>query len=271
VPDNAALLTLSPQQQWGLVLGVLVFVVIFGGFIYLSKRLQGRAPFSGKRVKVIDRMMLTRDSAILLVQVGNRLLAVGVGKGAPSFLCELSSSDFPEYTGPATQTPAGFWSRFVRNIKTGITGGRPDQAQEDASFAEVLRQISEKDPVSGAENAGDAGYPHIIEEERRPVPNRFRRSYQSSIDNMTRLGEPDKLDRRSRFYDEGHNRPAASGMPRGYSELASVSEGGPASVRRARIMPDKPLVNEEERAERIGNVLNLIEQRQPMNDTGEER
>jgi flagellar biogenesis protein FliO len=262
VPGNASVLTLTPSQQWGLVLGVFVFVAILGGFVWLSKRVTGGSVFTGKRVKVIDRTMLTRDSMVVLVQIGPRILAVGAGKGAPSLICELSPSDFPEFLNgeDAVQKSSGFWSRFARNMKAGVTGNAASRPNQDASFEEMLRQISEKDPVSGAEAAGDAGYPHFREtpgqDERRPGGGRFRRSYQANIENMTKLREPDKLDRRSRFYDE----------PDDNSRRAAPPPPPPPK-------PPKPVMSEEERAERIDNVLDLIARRQSRaddrNDTGE--
>jgi flagellar biogenesis protein FliO len=258
VPNNAYF-AVGFQEILGLVLGVLVFIAVLGGFVYLSKRVQKGTVLSGRRIKTLDRMMVSRDSAILLVQVGARLLAVGVGKGPPSFLCEFSASDFPGLSAKTgtDKEPSGFWRRFARNMKNGITGGNPIQSQADTSFAEVLRQMTEKDPVPGGENAGDAGYPLMWEEERRPAPNRFRRSYQHSIDNMNRLSEPDRLDRRSRYYgdpEERNRRPAPPFPPP---------------------EPSKPVVNEEERTERIDRVLDLISQRQSRmderNELGEER
>jgi flagellar biogenesis protein FliO len=251
VPYNAYILTLTRQQQWGLVLGVLVFVAIFGGFIYLSKRLQRGAAASGRRIKILDRAMLTRDSAVMLIQVGTRLMAVGVGKGTPSILCELSHSDFaePENKPEAGRSDSGFLERFMRSMKSGVTGGGAAQSHQDASFSDLLRQLAENDPVSGAENAGDAGYPYLPDEERRPA-NRFKRNYQRSIDNMNRLSEPDRLDRRSRYYGDGRVRPAESGTP-------PMTPPAP---------PPRPVVSEEERAERIDNVLDLIAQRQSRTD-----
>jgi flagellar biogenesis protein FliO len=246
VPDNA--IFAGAWDTLRLVLGILIFVALFGGFIWLSKKFSGGSIVSGRRIKVIDRMMLTRDSTILIVQVGMRLLAVGTGKGAPSLLCELSPSDFPEFGKPpgARQRAGGFWERFARYFKAGFAG--KDDSDEDTSFAEVLRQISEKDPVPGAENAGDAGYPNVREEQR--PPNRFKRSgYQHSIDNMSRLSAPARLDRRSRLYPEGNQPPSPP--------------------------PPPPVVTEEERTERIDHVLDLIAQRQSRmderNDTGELR
>ncbi|MCL2002678.1 MAG: flagellar biosynthetic protein FliO [Oscillospiraceae bacterium] len=250
MPNNAYL-TIGLPETVGLILGVLVFIAVLGGFVYLSKRIQKGAAFSGRRIKVLDRMMLTRDSAVLLVQVGARLMAIGTGKGAPSFICEFSPSDFPEFAAKnaAGKEPPGFWGRFFKHMKSGVAGGHPGQADEDASFAEVLRQIAEKDPVPGGQSAGDTGSPVIREEDRRPQTNRFKRSYQNSIENMTRLSEPDRLDRRSRLYGgaEEHARPTPP--------------------------PAKPAVSEEERTERIDRVLDLISQRQSRmgdkNDTGE--
>lgn|GEM_PF-2877825 len=267
MPFNAYL-TIGARQTLGLVLGVLVFIAVLCGFVVLSKRLSKGSVFSGKgkQVKVIDRLMLSRDSAVMVVQIGSRLLAVGVGKGAPSFLCELSPEDFPEPIGnePRARNPSGFWGRFAHNMKANMTGGKTIRPGDDlstngdSSFADVLRQISEKDPVSGAEDAGDAGYPHLREEK----PQRFRRgNYHTSIENMTRLSEPDTLDRRSRYYgDTTSVRPP--------QPPAAVPPPEPPQP-----MPPAPAATETERKEQVDQLLDMIAQRQarmePRKNTGD--
>jgi flagellar biogenesis protein FliO len=248
------------QQIMGLVLGVLVFIAVLGGFAYLSKRVSGGAALSGRRMKVLDRTMLTRDSYVLLVQIGLRILAVGVGKGAPALLCELSPSDFPEFakkTAGERKDP-GFWGRFASNIKAGFTGKSVVQPEEEASFSDILQQIAEKDPVPGEEVAGDAGYPHLWEAERRPAPPRFGRrvNYQSSIENMNRLSEPDMLDRRARFYSGPDKTP-----PR--------RDPAPSAPPSPHVPPPelpRSAAAEEERTERIDQLLDLIAQRQSRMD-----
>jgi flagellar biogenesis protein FliO len=151
-------------------------------------------------MKIIDRMMVSRDTSILLVQIGTRLLAVGSGKGMLSLICELSPSDFlgfAEKTAVGSSSESGgFWKRFARNMKANVTGSA-SETDADTSFAEVLMQIAEKDPPSGAEDAEDAGPVSLQEEEEISFPSRLRRpSYQVSIENMSRLSEPDNLDKR---------------------------------------------------------------------------
>jgi flagellar biogenesis protein FliO len=180
------------------VLGFIVFFAVLGGFFWLSKRVSGGQLLAGRRMKVIDRVMVSRDSTIVLVQIGSRLFAVGTGKGTPTFICELSPSDFPEPADKPEKSsgPGGFWGRFARNMKANVSGAAAEtSAAEEASFAEVLMQI--KDPPSGAEDAGEAGHTLLREEEETSFPSRLRRpSYQVSIENMSRLSEPDNLDSR---------------------------------------------------------------------------
>lgn len=274
MPNNAYL-AMGLGEALGLAFAILIFVAVMGGFVYLSKRMSGGKVFSGRRIKVIDRMMLSRDSYVMLVQIGMRLLAIGVGKGAPTILCELSPSDFPEYAKKTDESPkdTGFWNLFKRNMKASLTKGGAAPTEDNASFAAVLQQMAEKDPVPGAENARDAGYPHLWEEERRPAPPRFRRpNYQASIENMTRLSEPDTLDRRSRFYGDTSVRPGprpAAGPPPQAAYTAPPPPAAPA-------LPSNPYddgTGEEDRSERIDQLLDLIAQRQSRmddrNDTGD--
>ena len=276
MPGNAYL-AMSFQQKLGLVFGAFVFIAILAGFVVLSKRMSGGPVLSGRRIKVIDRMMLTRDSSILLVRVGLRILAVGVGKGVPSLLCELSPKDFPEFAAKPEESPkeAGFWNRFARNMKSGLTGGSISQTEEDASFAAVLQQIAEKDPVSGAENAGDAGYPLLWEEEQRPAPPKFKRSgYQASIENMTRLSEPDALDRRSHQQqwqqqrERQRQRAAAPGVRFAGAEapMQPPPVYAPPMPPPPAPEPPAPAVSDEERSGRIDQLLDMIAQRQSRMD-----
>jgi flagellar biogenesis protein FliO len=264
---------MTPGQLWGLVLGVFVFVAVLAGFVYLSKRMSSGAVLSGRRIKIIDRIMVARDSTILLVQIGTRLMAVGVGKGPPTFICELSASDFPELSkNPEAETADtdGFWKRFKRHFKANLTGKTAGRKNESSSFAAVLQEIAEKDPPPGTTNAGVAGYPRFTEEERRPPQQRFRRGgYQKSIENMNRLSEPDSLDRRTRGYATP---PPYPHSPQQAAQIHPPQQAAPppAPVPARTVLP--PAENMEERGERIDQLLDIIAQRQSrmaQNDTGD--
>lgn len=278
----AALTGLSLGGKLGLALGILVFTAVLGGFYYLSKRVSKGAFFSGRRVKVLDRMMVSRDVTILILQIGTRLLAVGVGKSGATLLCELSPSDFPELL-KKTEEPegkTGFLNRFARNMKAGFTGSEPVQPDNDASFAEILQKIAESrpDPVPGAVNAGDAGYPHLWEEEPRysvpSAPQRPKRpNYQASIENMTRLSEPDALDSKVRYSGAPPVRteqrvasaPVSYTPPPTYVPPPAYTPP-PLAKQDVPPVPVAEPTTEEERTGRIDDLLDLIAQRQSRMD-----
>ncbi|MDR1669703.1 MAG: flagellar biosynthetic protein FliO [Oscillospiraceae bacterium] len=236
---------MPPGSIVGLVLGLLVFVLILGGFVYLSKRISKGTVFSGKRIRVIERLMVSRDASVLLLQIGLRLFVVGAGRDGVNLLSELSASDFAE--AQKSESPRGFMSRFKSNLRANVT--QTNKPEADTSFAELLQKM--KDPVSGsAEGAGNAGHPHTAD---KPETPRYDR-YQNEIENMTRLSQPDALDRRA------HNPPPRYETPsRRPAPVPSPAEPDPK--------------NEKERAERIDQLLDLVSQRQARlddrNNTGD--
>ncbi len=252
-------LLLTPGSVLGLVLGFLVFAVILGGFVYLSKRISKGTALSGKRLKVLERLMLSKDASILLLQVGLRLVVVGAGRDGITLLLELSPSDFAEAQKKTEESPRGFLSRFTRNMKTNFTGSAGSTV--DATFAELLRKMEEKDPVTGAaEDAGNAGYPHIQDDQpswQRVETSAPRRAgYQNEIENMSRLSQPDALDRRAHAETPRYAAPPRRPTP----PSASVSHSSEPG-------------NEKERAERIDQLLDLVSQRhariEDRNKTGD--
>jgi flagellar biogenesis protein FliO len=244
-------------QDLRLFLGILAFIAGLGGFIWLSRRVSGSRMLTGRRMKVIDRMMISRDSSILLVQIGSRLFAVASGKGVPSFISELSPSDFPEPEDKVISKPDGFLGRFVRNMKANASGADAE-TDTDVSFAEILKHI--KDPPSGAEDAGDAGHTCLREEET-PFPSRLRRpGYQVNIENMSRLGEPDNLD--SRFQKRKEEREWGGFVPARLTRNKETREMGNSHT------PVRP-VPKEGRGERVDQVLEMIAKRRSEKDTGD--
>lgn len=74
----------------------------------VSKGLSGRVgggTYSTKYMRHIDRMALSRDSAINIVQVGERYMLIGVSGGRVEMLCELKSEDLHELQSSDTPTP----------------------------------------------------------------------------------------------------------------------------------------------------------------------
>lgn len=76
--------------------------VLAWAFLRLSAR-RGFGTGSG-RARVLERLPLDGRRALYLVEIGERILLVGVGDGgAPSLIAELDPSELP----PASERPTG--------------------------------------------------------------------------------------------------------------------------------------------------------------------
>jgi len=86
----------------------------------LSSYNMGRA----RNMRVIERLMISRDAAVLLVQVGQRILAISSAKDGVRLLCELSPRDLPDISeerrpGPPDENST-FWQRFSHNMRINL-------------------------------------------------------------------------------------------------------------------------------------------------------
>jgi flagellar biogenesis protein FliO len=233
------LLMNDPGSVWGLVLGIVVFIVILGAFYFLSKRIAKGSVFAGKHMKVIERVMLGKETSILLLQVGLRLVVIGTGRDGMTLLFEMNAGDFMAAQKKEGE-PQGLFGRFTKSVRSGLTGA---SEAESASFADLLRRMEERNPVAAPEQeAGDAGSPHIWEKH----PPRHAK-YQSEIENLLRLSQPEAFDRR--------DRPADFSAPRYETPPRPEAHRLGAEGR-----------SDKERAERIDQLLDLVSQRQARLD-----
>lgn len=105
----------------GGALSILSMLVAFAGILVLAyfttrlmgKRLPGGSPCAGQ-MKVLDRLPLGQDKALLIVQVAGRTLLLGVAAHAVSLLCTL---DAGEIELPPTQENAPFMGILKDMIK----------------------------------------------------------------------------------------------------------------------------------------------------------
>ena len=155
-----------------------VLVLCMWGLRILSRRQMGQK--KSAQLSVLSRVMLGRDSSVALVQVGSRVLVVGVTKENISLLCETS----PEAcacesvdTGAVAQVEdasapvRGFVKRFVHNfgIVSGLAKGkqpmRPGAKTHSepavSAFSELLRDaraaIPTESPISGSQTVMESG------------------------------------------------------------------------------------------------------------------
>ncbi|MAQ17578.1 MAG: flagellar biosynthetic protein FliO [Sandaracinus sp.] len=90
---------------------VAVCVIAWVILRWASKRGLG-ASKPGQRMEVLERLPLDPRRSLHLVRVGERILVVGTGEGAPTLLTELAAADVPA----------------------------PEPAAQPRSFAELLRR-----------------------------------------------------------------------------------------------------------------------------------
>lgn len=183
--------------------------------------------------------MVTKESSVLLLQIGLRLLVVGAGRDGVTLLFELSPADFDDTQKKPDEYKQGFWGRFGKNMKANLTGTQP-QTGEDDSFAELLRKMTEASAAANEPAPPPQGW------EQSAAPKRS--GYQVEIDNMSRLSQPDALDRRARTEN-----------PFTPSRRPEPTVRQPSAARPA---PE----NDKERAERIDQLLDLVSQRQARLD-----
>lgn len=113
---------------------IIAYLCVCVFVIWLSYKVsKGLAGYSGKLgmtkyMKPIDRMALGKDSALNIVQVGNKYMLIGISGGKIDMLCELSEEDLVELSAGGAETdiylavkdnisPAVSWvSDFAKNV-----------------------------------------------------------------------------------------------------------------------------------------------------------
>ena len=250
----SSLFLLSLDQTLGLVLGILVFAALMAGMFLLLKWLsrRGFAGTSGRRMKALDRLVLSKDSSVMILQIGLRLFAVSVGRDGVRLISELKSSDFEQSAPEQAQAArAGFFRRFIHNMKINMRLAPKDAkpmgpgasipAAHD-SFADVLAQVARREsenPSPDVSVEGESGRPHVEETAAKP-------DYQSRIDQMKRWGEPDSLDRRASGAGAvsaapkipKYSRPAAPASPAPITAPVPVTEPVPAEPAPKAVKPE---------------------------------
>lgn len=85
------------------ILSILMILALFIGVLFLAyytTRLVGRrftaAGTSGGRIRVLDRLPIGQDKALLIVQAAEKTLLVGVSSHAMAMLCELDAEALEE-------------------------------------------------------------------------------------------------------------------------------------------------------------------------------
>ena len=130
---------------------IIAYLCVCVFVIWLSYRVsKGLGGYSGrlgaaKYMKPIDRMPLGKDSALNIVQVGDKYMLIGVSNGRIDMLCELSEEDLAELDtdesevdlyaavknnfSPITSKLVG----FAKNV-----GGKVKKSNRKSNFSDIL-------------------------------------------------------------------------------------------------------------------------------------
>jgi flagellar biosynthetic protein FliO len=99
-----------------LYFGLIVVFALLGGAWYLSKRLNGAAMFNrqSKYMKTIDRLMISREKWIELVQIGDQIYVLGISNQTMETLAVITEQQLEVMQ--QQQTMESFKTVFERII-----------------------------------------------------------------------------------------------------------------------------------------------------------
>lgn len=97
----------------GLLMFLLVVVAAWACTRFVGRRFSAGAGAGSGRLRVVERVALGPDRALVLVRAGGRVFLVGSAPQQLTLLAELDADAFPESGGqPEEPTPADFASLF---------------------------------------------------------------------------------------------------------------------------------------------------------------
>ena len=103
-------------MPWDLLslLGILLVLLLVLGACWLFTRWAGTGlsghlgiPAAGRQMKILERLPVGRDQALLAVQLGVRYFLVGSSPSGFSLLCELTEEEGALWAVPPSGTTAG--------------------------------------------------------------------------------------------------------------------------------------------------------------------
>ena len=99
---------------------VVIVLILYGS--YLASRFiasGSRRMSQSKGMKIVDRILVGKDSSIAVIKVGGRLFLVGISPSSISFITELSEEDIPDALLENGKAPVDFKKAFYEKY-TGI-------------------------------------------------------------------------------------------------------------------------------------------------------
>ena len=98
-----------PQTLSVLGLLAVILLVLLGAYLFTRWASQSlgtgglfAAPKGGSRLRVLDRALIGRDQALLVVKAGQRYLLMGSGPGGLTLLAELSREEGENWEAPVS-------------------------------------------------------------------------------------------------------------------------------------------------------------------------
>jgi len=136
--------------------GVIGLIILL---YYLMRKLNKRFTVTGgSKLRVIDRANTGRDSSLLVVSVGGKLMLIGVSAGKIEKLCDLDISE-EEYLEPSAQSqdrPAGNFSDVLSNMRSNFLtfGAKKGEATEKPPKGEGEENTVEPDSQTSNKREG---------------------------------------------------------------------------------------------------------------------
>lgn len=84
------------KQIFSVLLGLVLFIIIMFSAYFALKTVSKKGFFKNsglKNMKVIERMMLSQDTSVAIVEAAGKMLLIGITSHHIELLCELSPED----------------------------------------------------------------------------------------------------------------------------------------------------------------------------------
>ncbi len=115
---NADAATAYPASEtFELVLMLLIMVAVIAAAYFLTRFIAGgalRMQRQTSRMRVVDRVMIARDRAVVVVELGGRYFMLGIGSANINMLCEV---DGTPYRGGEEPSSGGILSALQERIQ----------------------------------------------------------------------------------------------------------------------------------------------------------
>lgn len=109
----------------GYLIGILLLIIIFYFALWFLKNYRkGLFGKQGSRLKVLERLMLSRDTAVCIVKVNERYLLLSVSNTAVTLIKELDKEEFDSIqSGNTDNKEADFKPSFTQCLKDKLMNG----------------------------------------------------------------------------------------------------------------------------------------------------